>query len=513
MKNISSELNLYLKANLDKPSIDFQWTEDDNEKFFTFLSKHFTKEELSTSEIQLKIKQSFKDYFESAGYLLIKLSEDQIRIKVFEYKTKPEDSQNLDSIIEIITANEDLIEYDYKGKEDLISITKGLKMKIISFVSKINNEEVNKKELIKHAVREAFELENNDIVIIKKDQIFIKLLDDFEVKEIPEEEKNTIASRYNGIDEEKLKSFYDEIFSQEENKDFFYFAAEEFVDIHFLEKKIDNVNYEKNAFSIVQSIITDMLIDSFDHHEDFFKGFSGYIFRIHFKEVFGHVADIILAELSSSNEYIINFLKYYSLDVVVLNGKKYKVPRIEAENGLKWNVASMMSIVKIYVKARVSLEEIEEDIESLTEEIEDLYVNNLSLLEYNNALKKELDKEFQEISYLSQKLNLYIDTYDSSKDEKEKHNLKPEIMKIKHELLKHKDQQALYNSKIVSKEILTKYTDIKREIDALRRQEKRDNRILKQNEESYLSIKNSLVKALTSKKTLLSEVIMNKKIV
>jgi hypothetical protein len=43
-------------------------------------------------------------------------------------------------------------------------------------------------------------------------------------------------------------------------------------------------------------------------------------------------------------------------------------------------------------------------------------------------------------------------------------------------------------------------------MDSLIRQEKRDEKILAQNKDSYLSIKNSLVKALTSKKVLLEEI-------
>jgi hypothetical protein len=56
---------------------------------------------------------------------------------------------------------------------------------------------------------------------------------------------------------------------------------------------------------------------------------------------------------------------------------------------------------------------------------------------------------------------------------------------------------------MVNKSDLYRYNNTKKDIDALTRQEKREEKILEQNESAFLSIKNSLIKALTSKRTLL----------
>lgn len=506
MKNVASELKIYLKTNLPKPSIDFKWGDFENENFFTYLNKNYPSDYLSKSENQLEIKHAFKEYFEPVGYPLVKLSENTIRIKVFEYKTEPKNSVNLDSIIDIIEENESLIEYDYKGKYDLIAIPEDVKDKIIYFVNNIRNEEINKKELIKFAVREAFELEESDIIIIRSNQIVIKLLDGFLVEEVPDNQKNTIAARFNGIDETKLKSFYDEIFSQQDNEDFFYFVAEEFVDTYFISKNIDNIIYEKNAFSLIQTIVMEQLTDSYDNQNEFFKGFAGYLFRIHFKEVFGYIADIVLEEVGSSNKYMIDFLKYYSLDVVVLDGNKYTVPRIEAENGMRWNITSIMSIVRIYIKAKISIEDIHETIDRLNDDMAKLYIGGVSPLEYNNRLKKEIEKLSQDITSDTKKFNLCTETLSSSKDEQEKKILKNEIISLKSYLLHQKEKQSVFSSKFIDSSTIIQYTDIKREIDSLKRQENRDKKIINQNQDSYLSIKNALIKALTSKKTLLGRV-------
>jgi hypothetical protein len=272
-----------------------------------------------------------------------------------------------------------------------------------------------------------------------------------------------------------------------------------------LDKKINNITYEKYAFSFIQSIITEELTNSFDHTDNFFKGFSGYIFRIHFKEVFGHIATLLLSEISASNRYVMDFLKYYSLNIVVLNGQKFRVPEIEAPNGLKWNVVSMLSIVKIYIKTEISLEDIKDKTAVLQESIVNFYINGISPVEYNSDISQEIEKISQSLLYATKRLNIYTDTLNGTKNDSEKDVLKDDIQKIKREVQLLKEKKNILTSNMVNKTQLIKYNNIKREIDSLIRQEKREEKILIQNRASYLSIKNSLVKALTSKKVLIEE--------
>lgn len=501
------KLKTHLKSLIEAPCVNFKWTDEHNTKLFSFLDEHLEEESISDKETQSKIKQAFKEHFEHVGYTLFKFTDTKLNFKVFPYKIEPKESINLNAAIDIITQNENLIEYNYNGKEDLICLKQELTLKLSHFVNKITNEEINKKELLKYAIREAFELHKSDIIIIKNNQVFIKLFDNSNIREVSEEEKETIANRYNGLNEEELKSFYNDFFLKEENKNFFYFVAEQFVDIYMLDKKINNIAYEKYAFSFIQSIITEHLINTFDENDEFFKGFSGYVFRIHFKEVFGHIASLILSEISASNRYMIDFLKYYSLNIVVLNGQKYRVPEIEAPNGLKWNVASMMSIVKIYVKTEISIEDIKDKIEELEDEIFELYIDGLTPIEHNNNITKEMEKISKSIISDSKRLNTLTDTFDSSKNEGEKEVLRINVQKIRSDIQLQKDEKAKLSSMMANKSHLIKYNNIKREIDSLRRHEKRDEKILFQNRAAYLSIKNSLVKALTSKKVLIEEVV------
>ncbi|ABB44727.1 hypothetical protein Suden_1450 [Sulfurimonas denitrificans DSM 1251] len=500
---ILSKLKLYLKTIVGEPSIHFVWNDEHNEKLFSYLNEHLDDETIDTLTVQATIKKALREHFESLGNVLFKISSSQLRMKLFPYKIEPKDSINLEYIFNIIDENSECIEYEYNDKKDLICLNEDITIKLKSFVNHITNEEINKKELLKYAIREALELKSSDIIIIKNSQIFIKIFDTSSCREIADSEKNTIAQRYNGIEDEHLISFYKNFFAKDEYKNFFYEVAEQFVEIYMLEKKIDNVTYEKYVFSYIQSIIIEHLERLFEHNQEFFKGFSGYIFRIHFKEVFGYIANMILSEISASNKYMINFLKYYSLNVIVIDSQKYKVPEIEAENGLKWSVSSMMSIVKIYIKTDQSIDSILNKKEELQDSINDLYVNGLSPMEYKSIITKESDKISLEIAYLAKKLNLYTDSLYLSKNEQEKERLKSDIKDIRLEMQLKREEHNKLLSKMINKADLHRYNNVKREIDALTRQEKREEKILEQNEDAFFSITNSLVKALTSKKILL----------
>jgi len=52
------------------------------------------------------------------------------------------------------------------------------------------------------------------------------------------------------------------------------------------------------------------------------------------------------------------FLKYYSLDIIIIAGKKYKIPSLRTDTGQQWNSISILSVTKMYIKTKNSLEKI-----------------------------------------------------------------------------------------------------------------------------------------------------------
>jgi len=495
-----SDLKVYLNTQLPRPNLSFLWSEEDNRKFFNFLRKKFPKHYYQKEEGKAEIKHAFKEYFESVGYVVCQLREKQVLLKVFPYKIEPKQSVNLDALIKILYDNQELIQDNYKKNKNQILFPKEFKQKIFEFTELIENEEINKKELIKYSIRKFLELNESDIVIIKEESIFIKLLSNIKKKHISLEEQETIANRYNGIEEDELISFYTESFSQEENKNFFYLVAKVFVDVYFNEQKIDNAEYEKNVFYYIQDIIIDQLNTTFDFNETFFRGFSGYIFRIHFQEVFGHITDFILYEVAMSNTHVSDFLKYYSLNIIVVNGIKYKVPTLEADNGLKWNVISIMSVAKVYMKVMRSVEDLTEDMYDIDDDLYSMFIADSSPVEYNNELLKFQNEITEDIAFEIKELKSFSDKYDSSNNSTEKKEMKIIMQDIKDDLIDFKTKRDNIAAKMLDKSVISEYRALEKEMEECIRQIKAEERILKQNEESYTSVKKTLTKALISKK-------------
>ena len=412
-------------------------------------------------------------------------------------------SESLDAIIKVIELNNELIEYAYKGKENQILIPKSIVKKLSTHMSQINIQESDFKETIKLGIKKGFELSSNDIVISKNGEFFIKLYEQMHKHQVDKKDKNTIAGRYNGIEEDELEFFYDEFFGESENKKFFVYVAKEFVNTYLKSEKITNEIYEKDVFSSIHTIAFERLVEIYDDSDGFFTGFAGYIFRIHFKEVFEHIADLLLDEIAISNTIIIDFLKYYSQDIIVVGGKKYKVPSLESKEGLRWNVGSMLSITKIYIKSKRVVKELQQELINLNKQVGKLYIGNLTPLEYQTAQIQKRQSFDNDITHHNKKLERYVDLLNQIKNEDQRSEMKKDIHAIKDMVSELLQDKKNLSEKSIDKGTLSQYTRLQKEIDAISRQLKREQRIIAQNKNSYQSIRESLIKALISKKQLL----------
>jgi len=497
---IYDDIKFYLRSNLESPSLKFDWTDEDNEKFFIFIKEHFDAKFLHEKENLLIIREAFATYFEPVGYILFKIKQEQIRLKIFPYSVEAKKSKNIDKITNIIDENKDSIVSGYNGKDDQIYLDSELKDKIFSYVQTIEDEKVNTKELVRFSVRKALVLKDEDLIMLKKDCIFIKLCD--LTKKSLKMKKNTIACRFNGIDEEEMIDFCKEHFSNKENKNFFFITAKLFVEKYFLEKNISNHDYEKKVFQFIQLIMAEQLMDKFDHCEEFFKGFAGYIFRRNFEEVFEYIAEFILHEVYILNDYMIDFLKYYSSNIIVIGGRKYKTPSLETDGDLRWNVISMLSIVKIYLKADLAIRDLQQDMDNKNAEIMDLCINGLSPVEYNDKNTDEKNKIINILIDYERNLDSFYDSLKFAKNDNEKKELEKEIELTKTLMQEMREEKKELLDKSVKRSNINKFMALEKNVASLNRALKKETRILNQNEDSFDSIKSALIKALISKKQL-----------
>ncbi|WP_457749045.1 hypothetical protein [Sulfurimonas sp.] len=411
---------------------------------------------------------------------------------------------SLDNVIQLINDNEDLIQYSYKGKDNQLLMSQALVEKIYAVIEQDKPDSIDKKELLKIAIRQAFDLCGNDVVVSRSGQLFIKTFDAQTKKDVNEKDAGTVASRYNGFSEEELRDFYQEFFAEEDSEDFFQLIAKKYFQKYFTKNSINNEKYEKYVFAYIKQIIAEQLDSMYDDDNDsFFQGFAGYIFRIHFTEVFEYIADLMLYEIAINNTSMINFLKYYSLNIIVIGGKKYKVPSLETQDGLRWNVVSMLSIAKIYTKSKSNLDKFKKEIKKITKEMSQFYVESLSPSEYNaSAFDKiaDLEKKIQE-----QKLALEknYDSLELSDDENANKKIKSIIIKIKSYIETLLNQKKEILNTMISKAQMHQYANLQKELEILQKEYKKEKKVIMQNQKAYMSMRSSLVKALTEKKQLL----------
>lgn len=500
-----NDVKLYLKDNLDFPSLDFEWTDEDNKQFFNFIHKNASQDFLHKKENLLYIREEFAYYFQPVGYILFKINATQIRLKVFPYTVEAQKSQNITAVINIINANQDSILKAYHGKSDQIYIKGKLRNKICDYTQAIDNERVNHKELVRFSVRKALELKDEDLIMLKHDCIFIKLCDVTKKRSLTKSQENTVANRYNGISEDEMIAFNREHFASQSHKltkNFFLLTAKLFIKKYFLNSTITNQDYEKKVFPYIQLIITKQLIDKFDNCEDFFKGFAGYLFRIHFEDVFRNIAEIMLEEVAASNDNMIEFLKYYSLNVIIINNQKYQVPNLTTEDGRKWNVVTILSIVRVYIKAKLSMKKLQTAIDDKESQIMSMSINGLSPVEHSKKIDLEL-KEIVDLLIRNEHiLEKYYDSLQLSKSEEQKETLKMEISLIKAQMQELREEKKVLANKSIKRIQINKFIALEQDVDTLNRTFEKDKKILEQNRVSFESIKGALTKALISKKHL-----------
>jgi hypothetical protein len=411
-----------------------------------------------------------------------------------------DDIKNYDDLVDLIYDNEEHIEHNYQSHNDQILIHKPLLNKITQQLKNPEFKSINKLKLIRLLIRDVLELDEDDLIILKKEHIFIKMYDDDKRNKVSEDEQNTKVNRFNGIDEKSLSSFYDEYFSKDDIDAMFEEIALNFVKKYFVETIISNEKYEKDGFSLIQQlIIKDMEIE-FESSVEFNKGFSGFILRKHFKLMFNYIAQFLLEEIVESNRDVMEFLKYYSLDIIVVNGKRYKVPQLVAENGLKWHAISMLSTAKTYIKAQHFISQKEDSLEELNSEIKSLFVNKKSPIAHNDYIISKqmiLETKFEQNRLSLEKAHDYIDI---CKTDQEKNKVREEIAAIKEDRAKLKLLKIDLQKQRVKQQVITRYNQLIQKVDLIQREIHSKQKVIKQNKPSYESMKSAIVKAITSKK-------------
>ncbi len=413
------------------------------------------------------------------------------------------DFEKLQSELErILQKHTSLLHKNYNGKKDQILLEAPLVQALKEHLNKHIEDDNLLNATLKTLLREIFDLQEEDLLIFKNGIIFIKLASTLPQK-IQNGRKDASETRFNGYDEKELIAFYNQFFTPKESLSLIKSAANEFVQTHLLQNGMGNEEYEKKVFAYLKEIIYNILTQKFDNEDEFLKGFAGYFLRINFEKVFRELAEILLEKIAFGEQKIVNFLEYYSHEVIIINGEKYTPPPLMNPQGFRWKLTSIRPIVRIYVTNLQHIREIRTKIAELKAKMDALYKSNgsISLLKRQRMLQESIEKIEKEIR---QKLSLIERLYDEMLSQKlskeKKKELKKTIELEKNETEKLKTQMQQYQKALLPSTTIMQYKKLYKEYEDFNRELKNKFKILEQNRKNYEEIRAALVKALIQKK-------------
>ena len=347
----------YLKNTFIQPEEDFEWSILNNIHFFAFIDARYSNEEFE-KEIS-EVKEAFRDFIEPIGKLVFHYKKESgIKLKIFPYRVKPENSKHLKNIIKIINKNKNKIKYPYKGQNDQIAILGKIRREFNREVSN-TQESVNKKALFMHAIRIALSLSENDVITQFKRMYIIKIFKKNTKLNKSSEvillaKREGVENRFNGYPLEKIEEIYKQIFDNKKAKisDFLVLTMKNVFNESLNFRVINNQYYELNVLKVIHTGISNELHNYIELENDYILGVTGYLMRKHFYEIHELMAIELIECVYEKDRNANKFLLYYNGKTILVENKKYTIPCLETKDGRQWNSSSLIGICNLWMSTK-----------------------------------------------------------------------------------------------------------------------------------------------------------------
>jgi hypothetical protein len=341
----------FLKRTLAQPKMDCTWGVKENFSLLNYLQDRYSDEQIENNAME--IRQAFRDFFEPLGNALVRYTANVgVNFKIFPYHVDPTKSVHLKTLIDIIRENRRTIEYPYNGREDQISISGKIRRKINEQIVE-TEEKVNKKELIRLAIKEALQLNERDVVLHLKKKFLIKLFQKNSFLEKSTQEKEQIKETASEvIDEGALEIAYNELFKDIKISDFINQVMDVLFSSTLNFEKINNEYYEKNVLILVKKQIKQELASYISDNDEYLKQLSTYIMKENLIYIHELISIEIFEKITNKDVNARAFLNYYTGQIYVENGKRYIIPEIVTDDGKRWNINSLISTASVWLRTR-----------------------------------------------------------------------------------------------------------------------------------------------------------------
>lgn len=324
-----------------------RFSQTDTKELYSALLKKVSKDEVieNRQEIRRAIVEYAKD---TAKSVVLFRALDQITIKFAPLDKLDSASDEYKKLLNIIKEKKENIK-QVDGREDLLCFDESFTRAFFETLS--NVDFVDSKDAIRRSIKESLQFNEKDAVLFLNNQIFVRLFLDPNRKQVSNTER-----RFGGLPPEELERLKNELF-----KDSVVTVFRELVDL-LVKNELDfaiinNDFFEKNALALVQAQIVNYLKDKLSYEDEIINSFAAYLLRENFLEIHEFLAFTLLEKVAEANINAERFVKYYSGDITVIDGTKYRLPEIVDSLGSRWNFSTIKAITTQYKHSTKTIEE------------------------------------------------------------------------------------------------------------------------------------------------------------
>ncbi|MDD4884156.1 hypothetical protein [Sulfuricurvum sp.] len=255
--------------------------------------------------------------------------------------------------------------FEFSPLAYLISIPEDIRTRIMHGFVDANDAMETARQITRRQFEQIFKLDERDIIFFLRGRISIRYYTP------PKKLPPGADKRFAGESVEKMEEMYSTYFP-----DGAWDHIEPILGEVIAEKLnfavIDNATFTRTFIPVFRTMIEILLLEIIDPTQrDAIEGFTGYVLRQHFHQIFVCTAKNLLQFVEERDKNAEKFIKYFNEDIVLdSNGNKIQKYAIVDSKQQKWNYSSIVSVMMQFKQAKLKIENQKEAILSAHERVE-----------------------------------------------------------------------------------------------------------------------------------------------
>lgn len=296
----------------------------------------------------------------------IKAAFDKCTIK--KHFTDPSKSETYDRMLfknTIIIIDLLKRKFEFTPLSYLISIPEDIRNTIMDGFINANDTMETARQTTRQQFEQIFELDERDIIFFLRGRISIRYYTP------PRKLPAGADKRFAGESIEKMEEMYATYFPNTAWEHIEPILGEVIAEkLNFA--VIDNITFTRTFIPVFRSMIEILLLEIIDPSQrDSIEGFTGYVLRQHFHQIFVFTAKNLLQFVEERDKNAEKFIKYFNDDIILdSNGNKIQKYAIVDSKQQKWNYSSIISVMMQFKQAKLKIETQKEAILAAQERIE-----------------------------------------------------------------------------------------------------------------------------------------------